>query len=446
MARDEKPKPRPEEKLAFEFKRLHLKLLSMVSEDSKFKREYFENVEREAVEIIAPEPKKQKPGEYKVYIKEDYHERDYRVTRSNAYLTYSFSIFEIFAAQLLKHLIEEDPEIEERYFGRWKKFIDEKLNQDKHRHIYLDPEHISDKSWQIENYNTLLLYEKSNISNFISSLIGIKATEKGTKPSINTALFNLFWKVRHLLTHRGEEIDAQLIKEISSVRKIKEESGTLDYFLKFHADFHKLDIPKEGKIDPKELYGKSIAIPLDPIIKATIFQTAWLIMHIKSVKKADFFTNLYHDILKNTTSNQSIVIYRGLLKLGMQIYEHKVANTHNKDPGAVSDTEKFNFQLLNYEFYKIELLKLKNSSSKIKLEVKETFEKNKKNNLVFSEEFDKNLIELLEAHLKGKRSKFLEIFEKINMNSYEDWEGWFIFDRYRKNKKFKEIVKQKNEN
>lgn len=62
---------------------------------------------------------------------------------------------------------------------------------------------------------------------------------------------------------------------------------------------------------------------------------------------------------------------------------------------------------------------------------------------MFSDKFDKKIIKLLDAHLRDKRSNFLEIFEKINMNSYKDWEDWFIFDRYRKNKKFKEIVKQK---
>ena len=62
---------------------------------------------------------------------------------------------------------------------------------------------------------------------------------------------------------------------------------------------------------------------------------------------------------------------------------------------------------------------------------------------MFSKEFDKNLIELLDVHLKGKRSKFLEILKKTNMKNYKKWEDWFIFDRYRKKKEFKEIVKQK---
>tara|TARA_B100000965_G_scaffold95666_1_gene78097 strand:- start:3481 stop:4824 length:1344 start_codon:yes stop_codon:yes gene_type:complete len=446
MARDGKADFIPEEKLAFQFKKLHSKLLSMVSENSKFRIEYFDNLEKEVVEIIAPDLKKQKKGKYKVQIKEDLFKKDYEVTRSNAYLTYSFSIFEIFAAQLLKHLIKEDPEIEERYFGRWKKFIDEKLNKNKHGHIYLNPEYISDKSWQIENYNTLLRYENSNISNFISSLIGIKETEKGTAPSINTAAFNLFWKVRHLLTHRGEEIDAQLIKEISSIRKIKEESGVLNNFLKFHADIHKLDVPKEGEINPEELYGKNLKIPLHSVINAIIFQAAWLVMHIKSAKKADFFSDLYHDILINTSgkNRRTIAIYRNLLNLGMETYAYKVVNTHNEDLAAVPDPAKFNFQLLNYELYKIELSRLENPSSKTKLK-HEVFEKNKKYNFVFSEEVDKNLIELLDAHLKDKRSKFLEILKKTNMKNYEEWEDWFIFDRYRKKKEFKEIVKQKNE-
>ena len=29
------------------------------------------------------------------------------------------------------------------------------------------------------------------------------------------------------------------------------------------------------------------------------------------------------------------------------------------------------------------------------------------------------------------------------MKSFKDWEDWFIFDRYKKNKEFKEIVNQK---
>ncbi len=429
MAKKEQSKTKisPEENLSFEFKRLHANLLSMFSEENMFFNEFIGNAK-----VV------KKGKEYT--FQQDYFEADYRHMRTRAYMTYSFSIFEIFAAQLLRYLIQKDPEAKKRYFGKWKKFIDEKMDG-KHKHILVDSEHLSDKGWQIDNYNTLLLYEKSNIANFLSSLVGNKAEKKGTMPSIYTAEFNLFWKVRHLLTHRGEKIDAQLIKEIRNNRQIKEEKIVFKHFLNVHANFYKLNIPKTGEINPKELYGKRVKVFLLPVVTAIIFQAAWLVMHTKLVKKEDFFTNLYHDILKNMRNNKKID--RHLLDLGMDIFHYKFIKAHNEKFDDVPDSAKFNFQLLNYERYKLEISKLKDPTPEKKLKIKNFYEKVREKHFMFSDKFDKKIIKLLDAHLRDKRSNFLEIFEKINMNSYKDWEDWFIFDRYRKNKKFKEIVKQK---
>ena len=75
----------------------------------------------------------------------------------------------------------------------------------------------------------------------------------------------------------------------------------------------------------------------------------------KICKERGFFCDLYHDILINTSGKnpRTIEIYRDLLYLGIETYEYKVVNTHNKDIAAVPDPAKFNFQLLNYELYKI---------------------------------------------------------------------------------------------
>jgi hypothetical protein len=420
-----KIKPSLEESLSFEFKRLHANLLSMFSEENMFFKEYIENA------------KVVKKGKNFLF-QQEFPDADFRHMRTRAFMTYSFSIFEIFAAQLLKYLIKKDPEAKKRYFGKWKKFIDEKM-QGEHKHILVDSDHLSDRGWQIENYTILLLYEKQNIANFLSSLVGNKTEEKGTPASIYAADFNLLWKVRHLLTHRGEKIDAQLIKEIKNNRQVKKEEEVFKNFLKFHAVDKELDFSKE--INPKELYGKRVKVSLLQVVTAIIFQAAWLVMHTQLVKTEDFFTNLYHDFLKNMGNHKTIDLK--LLNLGMTIFHYKLIKAHNKKFDDVPDSEKFNFQLLNYEKFKLQTSALEEPTPEKKWKIKKSYEKIKETHFVFSEELDKNLIELLDAHLKGKRSKFLEILKKTNMKNYEKWEDWFIFDRYRKKKEFKEIVKQK---
>ena len=417
-----------EEDLSFQFRRLHANLLSILSEQMMFTKRYVKNA------------KVTKKGN-KFVFQHDFSSADYRNIRTRAYMTYCFSIFEIFASQLLRYLIKKDPNIKDRYQKKWDKFLDEKMNKQQHKHIILDVVNASNRSWQVENYNILLHLEKSNIANFLSSLLGIKAGKKGSKHSINSAQFNLFWKVRHLLTHRGEKIDEQLIKEIRNNRQIKEESSVFNNFLKAHAEKNKINTSKEVNINPKEIYGKIVIVPLPQVVHAIIFQISWLVMHIKLVKIVPFFTNLYHDILKNMVNHK--LSDKKLLMLGMEIYSHKLEHVHNKNVNEIDDSEKFNFHLLNYEFYKLAISPSKNITKEDKQKFKKSYEIIRENNFKFSNKFDKNIIKLLDAHLRGKRAKFFEIFKKTNMKSFKDWEDWFIFDRYKKYKEFKEIVKQK---
>tara|TARA_Y100000816_G_C26063346_1_gene558590 strand:- start:90 stop:1385 length:1296 start_codon:yes stop_codon:yes gene_type:complete len=417
-----------EEDLSFQFHRLHANLLSILSEQMMFTKRYVKNA------------KVTKKGN-KFVFQHDFSLADYRNTRTRAYMTYCFSIFEIFASQLLRYLIKKDPNIKDRYAKKWKKFLDEKINKQQHTHIILDVENASKPSWQVENYNILLQLEKSNIANFLSSLLGIKAGKKGSKQSINSAEFNLFWKVRHLLTHRGEKIDEQLIKEIRNNRQIKEENSVFNKFLKAHAEKNKINTSKEVNINPKEIYGKTVIVPLPQVVHAIIFQISWLVMHIKLVKIEPFFTNLYHDILKNMCNHK--FVDKTSLMLGMEIYTHKFEHVHNKNVNEIDDSEKFNFHLLNYELYKLAVSPSKNITKEDKQKFKKRYEILRENHFKFSDKFDKNIIKLLDAHLRDKRAKFLEILKKTNMKLFKDWEDWFIFDRYKKNKEFKEIVKQK---
>ena len=417
-----------------EFEKITQNLLNMSVEHKKFfdeHEEYLDNLfsDNRSINIIDK--------------KNLFFKKEYENTRTNAYLVYSFSIFEIFATKLLKHLIKSNHEVKKRYFGKWDKFLNEKM-EGNHKHIALEPKHFSSDQAKVENYQILLVYEKANIANFIASLIGIKAAKNNTYASRQHANFNLYWKIRHLLTHRGEEIDEKLLKEISNNKSIKEETGAYETFLKFQFRYHDIKIPKTGKLNPKKLLGKKLKILFPRVIESVLFQSAWLVIHTKDKDlEREIFTHLYHDLL--VTNEKIKTFLPSFLTLGRFIYLYELDRTHDNDSHKVPDSEKFNFQLINFEEYKsVKNILNKGKAPKNELSnLSEAFNKRKTENFVFTK-LEKNMVDLLDAHLNNNKSKFLSLLESIDFSDYgDDWDDWFIFRKYQKNKTFKEIVSTK---
>ena len=91
---------------------------------------------------------------------------------TNAFLVYSFSLYEIYASNLLKHLIKTNKKINHIYESKWDKLFNE-IKEGKHQNLDISSNIYRNKKLRIDSYSILLRTGNKTLNNFLRDLQGI---------------------------------------------------------------------------------------------------------------------------------------------------------------------------------------------------------------------------------------------------------------------------------
>lgn len=387
---------------------------------------------------------------------EDYKEmmryQDKTKNTINASFTYAFSIFEIYLKEILASEIKHNKIIKERYFGKWDKLI----NSGEHKKYDISSKILRDENKQFENYDILINHDKTTLIEFMHSLFGIKKPKERTFFSGYIAYYNLSREVRNALTHRGDRFDQKLIDSLESNKSLKDNPLYLQDFYERHLKTKTKRKPTQ--INTKTLIGSTIRIDYIRTISSLIYLASWFAMSLN--KEYDKPGSVLHD--KYNDINNFVHKHKcsHLLPMNIRLFKTYKKYLCEDDINKVQDLDKVNFLLSHDLHSKLSIRSLnrfknnlskkmpsdkfqefKASNSKFIKEIKQ------KNSSIIAEFFtfntlEKNLQELLKAHLNKDVKSFIKLTEKIKPNKRQ-LEDWFIFKDYLNNKDFKTLYAKK---
>lgn len=383
---------------------------------------------------------KEKPSieEYKKLYEQDQKNR----FTNHAYLIYAFAIFEQFLSKFLKYLIINNEDVGTKFFGKWDGLFDKKNDYTKYD---VKPKILRSEQDQISNYDVLLRFEKTTLTEFINNLLGIKEDEVNGNIIVRTyiARYNLFREVRNLLTHRGNKFDDRFFQSIKKNKRLKDNPEEIDRYLNYFF--------MREKINDKTLYENLIGTPIScfmpEVVRCLIFYAFWF--SVRTYSKEDsvndsfsFFGETCHDIMEHAYEHKDPV----LLRISTYCFNYLYVNVYKSDIKKMPDGDKFNFFLSKHLERE---LAMKEFDFKKDDEVFETH--NFFLNEVFSEDifnydlFNQNHICLLKYYLSDEKENFLEEFKKFdtNLEINKSWEYWFIFKRWIGAKE-KKLLQQNN--
>ena len=366
---------------------------------------------------------------------------------TNAFLVYSFSLYEIYASNLLKHLIKTNKKINHIYESKWDKLFNE-IKEGKHQNLDISSNIYRNKKLRIDSYSILLRTENKTLNNFLRDLQGIN------KVSIDNEIisryiceYSIYRESRNMLTHRGTELDNIFFNSLKSNTDIKRNKEAYEEFLA--NQFKRLEILDGKKTKSiNQLVGQQINLRFMSVRSSIIFNAVWHSLdHTNNHNQHDdSLGSIFHDILKFSTKNDEYEF----LKLIVEIFNVYKECRCNGDVSKIHDIDKFNYFLTN-DLLKTALLKLtrggkaKNGKTQNKI-IRNIYDLKLKSDLENNFQFSllkDDMQQLLLHHIKNEKSKFYKVLQNLQISN-EEISTWFIFDKYRKDQKFINISKTKH--
>lgn len=371
---------------------------------------------------------------------------------TNAFLTYSFSLFEIFLEKILLDLVKNDPITEERFLGKW----DNLFNSGNHKNYNLHVKILRDESQLYQNYDILLRDEKKTLLEFISSILEISHPTEDPAYKEYMSHYHIYREVRNTLTHRGDCFDNKILNSLRSNKFLKKNP---EYLIKFYQK----NLEKDSSIkdlqdfDTSPLLNKPIRLEFLKTISSLIFIASWLSIQIEPDEKGggSVLTNQYNEISNFCFENKSFEF----LYMSLSLFKICKKHVFSDDIHQVPDIDIFNFLLANDLLWQLRerlYKKIKKNPPKVSkaridkilLNIKNSKKKYRSNQdtvlkkYFFFSNLDQDLQDLLKHYLFNKKKDFFNTTRKLSLEE-RDYDEWFIFKKYQNSKEFKLIKSSK---